>query len=43
MRGSFGRTPPVILGLDMSGIVVAKGSAVRGVAVGDAVVAMGDR
>jgi D-arabinose 1-dehydrogenase-like Zn-dependent alcohol dehydrogenase len=36
----LGRTPPVILGLDLSGIVVAKGSAVRGVAVGDAVVAM---
>src|SRR5258708_4153644 len=38
----FGRTPPVILGLDLSGIVVATGSAVRGVAVGDAVVAMAD-
>src|SRR5258708_1598697 len=38
----LGRTPPVILGLDLSGIVVAKGSAVRGVAVGDAVVAMAD-
>ena len=31
----LGRTPPVILGLDLSGIVVATGSAVRGVAVGD--------
>ena len=38
----FGRTPPVILGLDLSGIVVATGNAVRGVAVGDAVVAMAD-
>jgi NADPH:quinone reductase-like Zn-dependent oxidoreductase len=38
----LGRTPPVILGLDLSGIVVAKGSAVRGAAVGDAVVAMAD-
>ena len=38
----LGRTPPVILGLDLSGIVVAKGSAVRGVAVGDPVVAMAD-
>ena len=36
----LGRTPPVILGLDLSGIVVATGSAVRGVAVGDAVMAM---
>src|SRR5579863_6292923 len=38
----LGRTPPVILGLDLSGTVVARGSAVRGVAVGDAVVAMAD-
>jgi NADPH:quinone reductase-like Zn-dependent oxidoreductase len=38
----FGRTPPVILGLDLSGIVVATGNAVRGAAVGDAVVAMAD-
>ena len=38
----LGRTPPVILGLDLSGLVVATGSAVRGVAVGDAVVAMAD-
>jgi NADPH:quinone reductase-like Zn-dependent oxidoreductase len=38
----LGRTPPVILGLDLSGIVVATGSAVHGVAVGDAVVAMAD-
>jgi NADPH:quinone reductase-like Zn-dependent oxidoreductase len=38
----LGRTPPVILGLDLSGIVVAKGSAVRGAVVGDAVVAMAD-
>jgi NADPH:quinone reductase-like Zn-dependent oxidoreductase len=38
----LGRTPPVILGLDLSGIVVTTGSAVRGVAVGEAVVAMAD-
>ncbi|HVI05486.1 MAG TPA: zinc-binding alcohol dehydrogenase family protein [Sphingomicrobium sp.] len=38
----FGRTPPVVLGLDLSGIAVAIGSAVRGVDVGDSVVAMAD-
>jgi NADPH:quinone reductase-like Zn-dependent oxidoreductase len=38
----LGRAPPVILGFDLSGIVVATGSAVRDVAVGDAVVAMAD-
>src|ERR1700740_793854 len=38
----FGRTPPVVLGLDLSGIVVAIGGAVRGIAVGDSVVAMPD-
>src|SRR5262249_49393057 len=38
----FGRTPPVVLGLDLSGVVVATGGAVRGVAVGDTVVAMAD-
>jgi NADPH:quinone reductase-like Zn-dependent oxidoreductase len=38
----LGRTPPVVLGLDLSGIVAAAGSAVRDVAVGDAVVAMAD-
>jgi NADPH:quinone reductase-like Zn-dependent oxidoreductase len=38
----FRRTPPVILGFDLSGIVVAIGSAVRGIAVGDSVVAMAD-
>jgi NADPH:quinone reductase-like Zn-dependent oxidoreductase len=38
----FGRTPPVVLGLDLSGIVVAIGSAVHGIAVGDSVVAMAD-
>jgi len=38
----LGRTPPVALGLDLSGIVAATGSAVRGIAVGDAVVAMAD-
>ena len=38
----IGRTPPVVLGLDLSGIVVAAGHGVRGVAVGDAVAAMAD-
>jgi NADPH:quinone reductase-like Zn-dependent oxidoreductase len=38
----LGRTPPVLLGFDLSGIVVATGSAVRDVAVGDAVVALAD-
>ena len=38
----LGGTPPVILGLDLSGIVVATGSAVRSVAAGDAVAAMAD-
>jgi NADPH:quinone reductase-like Zn-dependent oxidoreductase len=38
----FGRTPPVVLGLDLSGIVVAIGSAVHDIAVGDSVVAMAD-
>jgi NADPH:quinone reductase-like Zn-dependent oxidoreductase len=38
----LGRTPPVALGFDLSGIVAATGSAVRSVAVGDAVVAMAD-
>ena len=36
------RRPPVVLGLDLSGVVVAAGHAVRGVAVGDAVAAMAD-
>lgn len=38
----MGRTPPVVLGLDLSGVVVATGEGVRGVAIGDAVVAMAD-
>src|SRR5258708_5370727 len=38
----MGRTPRVVLGLDLSGIVVAAGHGVRGVAVGDAVAAMAD-
>src|ERR671924_1453968 len=38
----MGRTPPVVLGLDLSGVVVAVGRGVRGVAVGDAVAALGD-
>jgi len=36
------RTPPVVLGLDLSGIVIAAGHSVRNVAVGDAVAAMAD-
>jgi len=36
------RTPPVVLGLDLSGVVVAAGQGVRGVAVGEAVAAMAD-
>src|SRR6202043_4072466 len=35
-------TPPVVLGLDLSGVVAAAGQGVRGVAVGDAVAAMAD-
>jgi len=38
----MGRTPPVALGLDLAGVVVAVGSAVSGLAVGDAVAAMAD-
>jgi len=38
----FGRTPPVILGFDLSGIVVAVGANVKNVAVGDEVMAMAD-
>ena len=38
----MGRTPPVVLGLDLSGVVVTSGQGVRGVAVGDAVAAMAD-
>ncbi|HEX3414059.1 MAG TPA: zinc-binding dehydrogenase [Stellaceae bacterium] len=38
----MGRTPPVVLGLDLSGVVVAAGHDVQGVAVGDAVTAMAD-
>ncbi len=36
------RTPPVVLGLDLAGVVVAVGRGVSGVAVGDAVAAMAD-
>jgi NADPH:quinone reductase-like Zn-dependent oxidoreductase len=35
----IGRKPPVVLGLDLSGVVVATGRCVRGLAVGDAVTA----
>src|SRR6201997_4393252 len=38
----LGRTPPVVLGLDLAGVVVAVGDGVSGVAVGDAVAAMAD-
>ena len=38
----MGRTPPVVLGLDLAGMVVAVGDGVGGVAVGDAVAAMAD-
>jgi NADPH:quinone reductase-like Zn-dependent oxidoreductase len=38
----FGRTPPVILGFDLSGIVAAVGPDVSRFAVGDAVAAMAD-
>jgi NADPH:quinone reductase-like Zn-dependent oxidoreductase len=38
----MGRTPPVVLGLDLAGVVVAVGQGVNGVAVGDAVSAMAD-
>jgi NADPH:quinone reductase-like Zn-dependent oxidoreductase len=36
------RTPPVVLGFDLAGVVVAIGDGVNGVAVGDAVAAMAD-
>src|ERR1051325_5981573 len=35
----MGRTPPVVLGLDIAGIVVSVSDDVRDIAVGDAVVA----
>ncbi len=38
----MGRTPPVVLGLDLAGVVVAVGHGVSGIAVGDAVAAMAD-
>ena len=38
----MGRTPPVALGLDLAGVVVAVGDGVGGVAVGDGVAAMAD-
>src|SRR5271169_4535445 len=37
----MGRTPPVVLGLDLSGVVIAAGQGVRGFAVGNAVAAGG--
>jgi NADPH:quinone reductase-like Zn-dependent oxidoreductase len=38
----MGRTPPVVLGLDLAGVVVSAGQGVSGLAVGDAVAAMAD-
>jgi NADPH:quinone reductase-like Zn-dependent oxidoreductase len=38
----MGRTPPVVLGLDLAGVVAAVGDGVKGIAVGDAVAAMAD-
>src|ERR1700744_6697791 len=38
----MGRRPPVALGLDLAGVVVAAGDGVTGLAVGDAVAAMAD-
>jgi NADPH:quinone reductase-like Zn-dependent oxidoreductase len=38
----MGRTPPVVLGLDLSGVVAAAGHDVRDMAVGEAVAAMAD-
>ena len=38
----MGRTPPVVLGLDLAGVVVAVGDGATGLAVGDAVAAMAD-
>jgi NADPH:quinone reductase-like Zn-dependent oxidoreductase len=38
----MGRTPPVVLGLDLAGVVVAVGHGVSGIAVGDSVAAMAD-
>jgi NADPH:quinone reductase-like Zn-dependent oxidoreductase len=38
----MGRTPPVVLGLDLSGVVVATGSDVKDFAIGDTVLAMAD-
>ena len=37
-----GRTPPIVLGLDLTGVVVAAGQGVRGVTVGDAAADMAD-
>jgi NADPH:quinone reductase-like Zn-dependent oxidoreductase len=38
----LGRTPPVILGFDLSGVIVAKGEGVQNFSIGDEVTAMAD-
>jgi NADPH:quinone reductase-like Zn-dependent oxidoreductase len=38
----MGRTPPVVLGLDLAGVVAAVGDGVNDIAVGDTVAAMAD-
>src|SRR6201986_1625102 len=38
----MGRAPPVVLGLDLAGVVAAVGDGVNGIAVGDTVAAMAD-
>jgi hypothetical protein len=38
----LGRTPPLVLGLDLAGVVVAVGHGVSGIVVGDAVAGMAE-